>query len=73
MPTLRLVCMIEGIWNVLPSRIRFENRRNREQDLARGDPSAPDLATEHLRHDAAERFGEHHPNLRLLLPAETGR
>ena len=53
MPTALPTCIIDGIWNVLPSRIRLLTACVDDQHLERGDAAAADLAAQLLRDDAA--------------------
>ena len=59
-----------GIWNVLPSRIRFETAGIDEQNLARRHAAAADLLAERLRDDALKRLRQHHADLRLPVGRE---
>ena len=65
MPTALPTCIIDGIWNVLPSRIRLLTALGRDQHFERGHAAAADLAAQRLRDDAAQRLGEHDADLRL--------
>src|SRR3954449_6103368 len=55
-------------------RLTFSNqvgyRGDRQQDLTRGDPPAPDLLTEGLGDHSPQGFGEHDPDLRLPVRGE---
>ena len=70
MPRLLPTCIIDGIWNVLPSRIRLLIAGVDDQHLERRDAAAADLAAQRLRDDALQRFREHDADLRLPVGRE---
>ena len=67
MPTALPTCIIDGIWNVLPSRIRLLIGAAGDQHLERRDAAAADLPAQLLRDDAVQRLGQHDADLRLAV------
>ena len=70
MPTALPTCIIDGIWNVLPSRIRLLIAPVDDQHFERRDAAAADLAAQRLRDHALQRFRQHDPDLRLPIGRE---
>ena len=70
MPCARPTCIIDGIWNVFASRIRFADRAVDQQHFERRDAAAADLAAQVLRDHALQRLRQHDADLRLLIGRE---
>ena len=71
MPALRLVCMIEGIWKVFPSRIRLAMAGMAEQHLFAAHSTAADPGHNSARAMTPfERLGKHDPDLGLPVGRE---
>ena len=70
MPTFAPTCIADGIWWVLPSRIRLRTAGVPTRISSAAARPPPTFLQQHLRHHAEQRLGEHRADLRLLLGGE---